>query len=130
MIEEVFAHLAALGLQPAQGNPGSAAAASAKDVKNAPTRFLTPEERARLEARLRALFAGSKYKKTREGKKGKKWTPGSEPLEWTRLRDAAIAAMMLGAGVAPRDVRVMTVSPNFGARPDVSPHHDRDFCRA
>ncbi|MGO4331901.1 tyrosine-type recombinase/integrase [Cupriavidus sp. M-11] len=102
LIERVFHHLSQL--QDGLHNPASQAVrAHLAEGENDPTAFLLPAERDILIARVLAPAAASPLT---DGKDGKDSGMPS-PTQWKRARDAALVAVLLGAGLKVGEARML-----------------------
>lgn len=99
MVEKVFDHLFELGLS--IENPGrKAGKEKAGKGRNAPMRFLTPLERSNLFQVLRQEFSRPIPEEEKEKEKAK----------WTKVRDACLVAMIVGAGMKVSEVDSLSVN--------------------
>lgn len=100
MVEKIYNHLSELGLTNAE-NPGrKAAQASVGKGRNAPMRFLTPLERSDLLIVLQEVFKWPIPEEEKEKEKAK----------WTKVRDACLVAMVVGAGLKLSEVDSLSVN--------------------
>jgi site-specific recombinase XerD len=110
LVEKVYDRLIGLGLDIA--NPGSKAGKEGVgNQENDEKRFLTPEERQKLDAFLKTVLRDV------EGEGGRRefdeLKPGPREARWAGIRDVIIAAVIYGAGVKLTEVAKLSVSCTY-----------------
>lgn len=121
LIERVYHHLNSLGL--VCHNPGQKAGIEKVGAgQNDPTRFLSIGEREKLCEYLRSMFNPVVNEKEKvEEEKSRKGKEGRAALQWAFVRDAAVAAAMIGGGMKVSEVTRLTVNCTFAPQGMVIP---------
>ena len=107
LIERVYVHLNALGL--CDGNPArSAGQKGVGNRQNDPMRFLSKKERQNL---IQYLLAGFREAEVMWAQNQKKKMEKAEYAAlWAGVRDGAVAAVLVGAGVKVRELCLLSVN--------------------
>ena len=107
LIERVYVHLQSLGLN--IPNPGQLAGKKGGGAgSNDPTRFLSRDERVKLEKMLKGIFASAGEEGAVE--KVKKMKKRERTKKWAEMRDATVAATLYGGGVKVGEVGGLSVN--------------------
>lgn len=107
LIERVYVHLNALGL--CDGNPArSAGHKGVGNRRNDPMRFLVNEERQRLQNYLLGVLREAEEAWAQNQTKKMKKTEYA--ALWAGVRDVAVAAVLVGAGVKVSELRALSVN--------------------
>lgn len=127
LIERVYVHLNALGL--CDGNPArSAGQKGVGNRRNDPMRFLSNEERQKLIEFLLGVFREAEAAALQNQAKTTKKTKEYAAL-WAGVRDAAVAAVLVGAGVKVGEVVALSVNCTLEDEVLVVPRHEFDMER-